>query len=116
MACGLIGAMAQSLCADISRECPTYAEWCLEWQARAETSVRRNVGLVEGLLLHYFHGSKKHRGYLRRDEIVWKNAFDPSKDIKRDWQGVWQLTDQKITMRDQLRAYFRSRDEDGTEA
>ncbi|WP_428485585.1 hypothetical protein [Rhodopila sp.] len=115
MACGLFGEMAQALSADTGHACPTYAGWCLEWQARAETYVKRNVGLVDGLLLHYFHGSKKHRGYARRDEILWKNQFDPLKDIKRDWQGLWQLTDQKLQLRDQLRTYFRSRDEDGTE-
>jgi hypothetical protein len=115
MACGLIGMMDRSLSREITRGCPTYADWCLAWQDRAETYLKRNVGLVDGLLLHYFHGSKKHRGYFRRDEIIWKNQFDPSKDIKRDWQGMWQLTDQKIRMRDQLRGYFRSRNEDSTE-
>jgi hypothetical protein len=115
MACGLIGAMAQALSPDVRRACPTYADWCDAWQDRAETYVKRNIGLVEGLLLHHFHGSKQHRGYMKRDEIIWRNAFDPSRDIKRDWQGVWQLTDQKIALRDQLRAYFRSRDEDGTQ-
>jgi hypothetical protein len=37
-----------------------------------------------------------------------------ARDIKRDWQGLWQLTDRKIRLRDELRAYFRSRDEDST--
>ena len=115
MANGLIGEMAGSLGAEIVRDCPTYAEWCMEWQARAETYVKRNIGFVDGLLLHYFHGAKKNRGYINRAEILWKNQFDPARDIKRDWQGVWQLTDQKIGLRDQLRAYFRSRDEDSTE-
>jgi hypothetical protein len=27
---------------------------------------------------------------------------------------VWQLTDQKTALRDRLRGYFRSRDEDNT--
>ena len=115
MACGLVNQIAQSLSPAIQSECPTYTTWCFEWQARAETYIKRNVGFVEGLLLHYFHGSKKNRGYHSRDEIIWGNKFDPSKDIKRDWQGMWQLTDQKFHMRDQLRAYFRSRNEDATD-
>jgi hypothetical protein len=61
MACGLIGEIAQSLSAEIVRDCPAYAEWCFEWQARAETYIRRNIGFVDGLLLHYFHGTKKNR-------------------------------------------------------
>lgn len=115
MACGMIGAMAESLSAEIVRHCPTYADWCFEWQARAETYIKRNIGFVDGLLLHYFHGAKKSRGYMNRSAILWKNHFDPSRDIKRDWQGMWQLADRKIPLRDALRAYFRGRDEDSTE-
>ncbi len=65
------------------------------------------------MLLHYFHGAKKNRGYYNRSAMLWDHQFDPAKDLKRDWQGMWQLTDQKIGLRDDLRAYFRSRDEDG---
>jgi hypothetical protein len=115
MACALIGEIAQSLSPDLVRACPAYSEWCFEWQARAETYVRRNVGFVDGLLLHYFHGAKKKRGYFNRSAILWNNKFDPARDIKRDWQGVWQLSDRKPDLRDELRAYFRSRDEDSTE-
>jgi hypothetical protein len=115
MACGLIGAMEQSLTPDILRACPVYAEWCLEWQLRAETTIKRNVGFVDGLLLHYFHGAKKNRGYENRSNILWQTCFDPAKDIRRDWQGLLQLTDRKPLLRDNLRAYFRSRDEDGSQ-
>jgi hypothetical protein len=112
MACALIGEIAQSLSPALVRSCPVYTEWCQEWQTRAETYIRRNIGFVDGLLLHYFHGAKKNRGYFNRSAMLWNNRFDPAKDIKRDWQGMWQLTDQKIGLRDDLRAYFRSRDED----
>ena len=114
MAWGLIGEMARSLGPKVMRDCLIYTDWCMEWQARAEACIKRNVGFVDGLLLHYFHGAKRNRGYVNRSEILWRNAFDPARDIKRDWQGVWQLTDNKIALRDQLRAYFRSRDEDNT--
>jgi hypothetical protein len=115
MACGLIGALAQSLSPDLVRACPTYAEWCFEWQARAETYIKHNIGFVDGLLLHYFHGSKKKRGYADWSAILRLNRFDPARDIKRDWQGVWQLADRKPGLRDGLRGYFRSREEDSTE-
>ena len=116
MAYGLVGEMAESLSPEIMRDCPVYAEWCFEWQARAEAYIKRNIGFVDGLLLHYFHGSKQKRGYVNRSTLLWDNQFDPSRDIKRDWQGMLQLTDQKPALRDGLRAYFRSRDEDSTEA
>jgi hypothetical protein len=115
MACGLIGELAQSLSPDIVTACPAYTDWCMAWQERAETHVRRDIGFVDGLLLHYFHGAKSKRGYGNRSDILWKNQFDPVQDIKRDWQGLWQLTGHKPSLRDALRAYFRARDEDSTE-
>jgi hypothetical protein len=39
-------------------------------------------------------------------------AIDPDLDLKRDWQGLWQLTDHNPELRDGLRAYARLRDED----
>jgi hypothetical protein len=48
MACALIGDIARSLSADMVRDCPTYTDWCLEWQARAETYIKRNIGFVDG--------------------------------------------------------------------
>ncbi|HQT78130.1 MAG TPA: hypothetical protein PLD10_13830 [Rhodopila sp.] len=114
MAYGLISDVARVLPAEMISACPTYTEWCLAWAARAEAHIRRNVGFVDGLLLHYFHGAKRNRGYAERSEILWRNGFDPLRDIKRDWQGLWQLNDQKLRLRDDLRSYFRNRDEDST--
>lgn len=79
MACGLIGEMQRSLGADIVRDCPEYVAWCIEWQARAETYIKRNIGFVDGLLLHYFHRAKKKRRYMHRSEIIRKNRFDPAR-------------------------------------
>jgi hypothetical protein len=115
MACAMIGDIAGCLSENLRRDCPVYADMCFAWQDRAERYLKRNVGYVDGLLLHAFHGAKKHRSYHDREQILWKNNFDPARDIKRDWQGLWQLTDEKFRLRDQLRAYFRSRNEDGTE-
>jgi hypothetical protein len=114
MAAGLVGQMDKVLSSEIGEHCPIYAAWCYEWQERAERHIKRNLGVVDGLLTHAWHGSKKNRGYFNRSNILWQNAFDPSTDIKRDWQGLWQLTDQKIALRDQLREYFRSRLEDAS--
>lgn len=114
MACAFLGQVKSCLSAEVQRYCPTYTAWCVEWEARAERYIQRNIGYVQGLLLHYFHGSKKDRGYIGREEILWKNRFDPACDIKRDWQGLLQLTDQKSRLRDHLRTYFRSRNEDAT--
>lgn len=114
MACALIGQVEKS-CLPIKNSCPIYMDWCLEWQARAENHIKRNVGYVDGLLLHYWHGPKKNRFYFNRWKILSNNHFNPLMDIKKDWQGMWQLTNNNNDLRDQLRNYIASRDEDSNE-
>jgi len=86
------------------------------WQSRAERYIRRNVGYVDGLLVHHWHGKKQNRGYVDRWKILTENQFDPEVDIKHDWQGLHQLNDhgdeRSMKMRDEIRAYFRFRNED----
>lgn len=88
----------------------------MSWQERAERLIRRNVGVVKGLALHYPHGPKKFRRYATRDQILIDCQFDPTHDLKRDRQGVYHLVDhgtlRDIKLRDGIRAYFRQRNED----
>ena len=58
------------------------------------------------------HGSYLKRGYGHRDQILVRNRFDPSIDLRRNAQGVWELTGNKPRLRDELRQYFIQRDED----
>lgn len=113
MACALVGQVEKSF-APIKRTCPNYLEWCLEWQRRAEQHIKRNVGYVDGLLTHYWHGAKRNRFYFDRWKILSGSKFNPAVDLKRDWQGMWQLSGNKNDLRDQLRGYLGSRDEDST--
>lgn len=113
MACALVGQVEKSF-APIKKSCPNYLLWCSEWQARAEQHIKRNIGYVDGLLTHYWHGAKRNRFYFDRWKILADARFNPVTDIKRDWQGMWQLSGNKIDFRDQLRAYLASRDEDSS--
>lgn len=89
-----------------------YAQELGLWEERAEKYVKRNVGYVPGLLVHYWHGKKRDRRYRERWEILVGNNYDPDLDLKRDWQGLYALTDRNIQLRDDLRGYFRARNED----
>lgn len=86
------------------------------WAERAERWIRRDVGFVQGTLTHYWHGKKKDRGYHDRWQILVNHQFDPDQDLKRDGQGLLQLVDRgdvrSIKFRDDIRKYFRSRNED----
>lgn len=93
-----------------------YKRPILRWQGRAEKYIRRNIGFVDGTILHYWHGSKIRRRYWDRWRILVDTAFDPAEDLKADWQGLWQLEDhgdaRSIQLRDRLRKYFFERNED----
>lgn len=109
MAAALIGQVRTSINPRISKR---YKDMLDEWQARAEKHIKRNVGYMDGLLLHHWHGKKSNRGYKDRWRILVDHKYDPHLDIKRDSQGIFQLTDRSFKLRDNIRAYFKQRDED----
>lgn len=82
------------------------------WQDNALRCVDRNVGLVKGTVLHYWHGKFKNRGYDTRWQILAKYQFNPRTDLRKDGNGVYMLIGGKWQMRDELRHYFRQRNED----
>ena len=88
-----------------------YRNAVLAWQEQA-ARLDRNIGFVPGSIAHYWHGKKSQRGYFDRWQILARNQFDPVTDLRRDWQGLLQLAGNKPQLRDDLRAYFRSRQED----
>ena len=114
MAHGLVGSMetARSEYAH-----GPYMNKLLEWQARAQRWIKRDVGYVSGLVYHDYHGPKINRGYGTRGKILKDNQYNPETDIKYDAHGQLQLetwSDRQIKLRDQIRAYFKSRNEDHT--
>jgi hypothetical protein len=117
MARALVGKVRHSYHHDIT---PGYRKMLHEWQDRAEKYIRRNVGYVDGVILHNWHGKKKDRRYRDRWKILVDNKYNPRNDIKRDWQGLYQLVDDGtprfIELRDNIRSYFRARNEDSIDA
>lgn len=112
MAAALIGKVETSVHGDIH---PNYRAKLDVWQQRAEREIKRNVGYVPGTIRHLWHGKKADRGYSTRWKILVDNQFDPDTDLKRDVSGLWQLTTdcpRQIKLRDDIRKYFRARNED----
>lgn len=110
MSLSLIGAAKESMPGGLH---PNYVKRVLDWESRCRRAAQGNVGFVEGSLLHHWHGSKKKRFYIERWETLKKHQFDPDADIRYDAQGLLELSGNKPGLRDDIRAYFRSRDEDG---
>lgn len=91
---------------------PTGQAWLKTWGERADRCIRKNVGVVEGGLFHYWHGPKAQRGYQDRGQILVSGKFDPAAHLRRDTQGLWMLDDLAVELRDGIRSYFRQRNED----
>jgi len=109
MAFGLIDKMELTINKKFT---PAYKRVLKKWEDLANKNIKRNIGYVDGTLLHFWHGKKKDRGYNWRTNILIKNQYDPDTDIKKDWQGMLALTGDKPRLRDELRKYFKSRNED----
>lgn len=89
-----------------------YRRYIFDWQKRAVSHVRLDVGYVPGTIKHMWHGKKKTRYYQERWKILQRHRYNPYEDLKRDWQGLHQLEDHRIGLRDEIRQYFRARLED----
>jgi hypothetical protein len=89
-----------------------YKLLALIFQERCRKHIKKNVGFVHGTILHHFHGNKVDRKYVDRWQILVRNQFDPLRDIVKNSRGLWQLDDSKIQLRDDIRRYFRERNED----
>jgi len=113
MALSLVGRGHEAIPKGMSQD---YLNQVFKWQNEAEAKVRRNIGYVPGVVSHAYHGSKANRRYWDRWKILIENDFQPSRDLKRDSQGLFQLVDcadsRLINLRDQIRSYFRQRNED----
>ncbi len=85
------------------------------WGERCEI-LKPKIGYVPGLITHFWHGPKANRRYLDRWQIINEAGFDPALDLKRDAQGLYQLTGRNKKLTADLMAYFRQRNEDSTGA
>lgn len=115
--------MALSLIGEGQRSMPpgmhsNYTKAIFDWQERAVKYVKKDIGFVPGTILHAWHGKKTNRKYWKRWDILRTNNYNPETDVRKDTQGLMKLVvenERQRLMRDQLRAYFKSRNEDGTD-
>ncbi len=113
MAFGLIGRSSGTR--ELEKTHPNYAGAILAWQKRAGR-LNGDIGYIDHLALHNWHGTLQKRGYGSRVSILVDNQYDPMIDVAYDYQGVLGLTGSNPRLRYDLQAYFRSRAEDSIDA
>ena len=92
-----------------------YTRPMYEWQKHAEAHLRRKVGCMDGLALHFWHGPKALHKYGSREKILVDTQFNLQTDLKRSAQGLSQLivgSPRQRKLRHSLHAYFSQRSED----
>ena len=109
---GVLGDLVENL--DETAQ-PGYRRRLLEFHRNCEATLKGNIGVVHGTIAHGWHGPKQKRGYLTRPRILKESNFDPDLDTKHDSQGLICFARENRTLRDQLRGYARSRDDDSRE-
>jgi hypothetical protein len=93
-----------------------YAASLMRWQSNCQRYVNGSIGYVDGTILHCWHGRREDRGYDTRWRILLENKFDPQLDLRKNDDGLFELTERNPDLRDAIRRYFRSRNEDCLEA
>jgi hypothetical protein len=91
---------------------PNYRQMIMTWEKHAETFIKRDLGFVNGTILHHWHGRQEARKYNERWRTLVKHKFDPIGDLRKDSQGLYQLNPLKWGLRDAIRQYAKQRNED----
>jgi hypothetical protein len=74
------------------RYSPATIDHYMAWHDRTHEVVRGNIGYVDAIASHLFHGVRRNRQYSRRHSILLKANFDPVKHIERNADGINQLS------------------------
>jgi hypothetical protein len=86
------------------------------WQVRLYRDVRGDVGCTPGDVVHLFHGTRRNRRYVERNEVMRANRFDPAADVRLTPEGLLEYSSRKPSLRRGVEQYFADRREDETAA
>jgi hypothetical protein len=86
-----------------------------KWSDKCALHIKENVGYVKGVINHFWHGKKSNRGYNWRWKILSDNEFNPINDLDYHPNGLIRLKTNKPKLLEDIKYYFRSREEDDIE-
>lgn len=89
------------------------AEHYRAWATRYHEAIEGDLEVVEGTLVHLWHGDLADRGYDTRYQGLESYDFDPFSDVAIDGSGCWRWSSAKPELHEYVREYFVRRREDG---
>lgn len=108
----LVGDVQQNLSPALAPGMRLAAE---RWASRAKRVVQGNVGFVDGMCMHYWHGKHGIRGYEKRAEMMVFHQYDPCEDIYLQANGLYAYTGNKPRLESDIRLSMSLRNEDSTD-
>ena len=110
MALGFCGAMRHQSLLVYNDEMQT-AFRC--WARTAHDLVGGRIGYATGAIRHLFHGRRRDRRYVERNNLLIHHRFDPAKHLQVDASGLYRWSAScPAAIRDGMLDYFYSRRED----
>lgn len=88
-------------------------EHYLAWARPYHEMVGAEIGFMDGMVFHLWHGAVNDRRYRRRHDGLRRLGFDPVEDIAHPENGVWRWCSTKPDLHAYVSDYFASRKEDG---
>lgn len=82
-----------------------------KWQEKANL-LKKNIGYVDGICIHYWHGKMNLRGYEEKWHIICDHGYDPFEDIYTGINGLYQWAGNKKALEHDLRHSAMQRNED----
>jgi hypothetical protein len=99
------------------RRTPGQERHYLAWAEPFAAEVGGRVGLVEGDLVHLWHGRIEDRQHGIRHDAAQRHAFDPGTDLRIDpGTGLWRWASAKPDLHRAVVEFFHGRREDGAPA
>lgn len=85
----------------------------LEWASAYYKEIRGEIGYVDTIVYHLWHGDSAHRQSWIRQHTLASYGFDPITDIVIGESGSWLWNSNKPEMHSYLCKYFAGRRDDG---
>lgn len=90
-----------------------YRKEFLEWAWDSYENVQADIGYTKGELEHMYHGHQSNRHYHDRNQILVKNHYVPSEDLRLDKNDLYMIP-YKPHLREDLHSYFKNRTSSGS--
>ena len=97
---------------NLSETSAEFIEYAYAWTENAQRVINGNIGCLDLIIKHGFHGYKNKRNYVSRKQILIVHDYNPATDLVKNADGVLEYAGNKPRMEKEIEDYFSTREED----